>query len=56
MLYTMNNWIIEYYSEKVQKWVSKMPVGIRAHYARLTELLTEFGIVYGIENCPTSYE
>lgn len=37
-------WIIEYYSEKVQNWVHSLPVGIRADYARLTELLEEFGM------------
>jgi phage-related protein len=37
-------WEIEYYSKKVQNWVAAMPLGIRADYARLTELLTEFGM------------
>jgi len=37
-------WTIEYYSKNVQNWVSKMPVGIRATYARLTSLLIEFGM------------
>ena len=40
----MKKWIIDYYSEKVQNWISKMPVGIRAAYARLTDLLEEFGM------------
>ena len=37
-------WAIEYYSQNVQNWVDKMPVGIRAAYAKLTNLLAEFGI------------
>jgi phage-related protein len=37
-------WIIEYYSKEVQDWVNKMPIGIRASYAKLTDLLTEFGM------------
>ncbi len=37
-------WTVEYYSENVQDWVSKMPVGIRAAYAKLTGLLVEFGM------------
>lgn len=37
-------WTIEYYSESVQDWINKMPVSTRAAYARLTELLTEFGV------------
>lgn len=36
-------WIIEYYNQDIQSEISNMPVSIRAHYARLTELLTEFG-------------
>lgn len=36
-------WIIEYYNQEVQSKLSKMPVGIRADYARLAELLMEFG-------------
>lgn len=37
-------WTIEYYNQNVQDWIGKMPVGIRAAYARLTSLLTEFGM------------
>lgn len=37
-------WNIEYYSEKVRAEVDSLPVGIRASYARLTELLEEFGL------------
>lgn len=37
-------WIIDYYDQKVQNWVDKMPVGIRAAYFRLTQLLVEFGM------------
>ena len=37
-------WTIEYYSQTVQDWVGKMPIGIRAAYAKLTGLLAEFGM------------
>jgi hypothetical protein len=37
-------WIIHYYNLKVQDWVDKMPIGIKAAYARLVGLLTEFGV------------
>jgi phage-related protein len=37
-------WVIEYYNQNIQEWIDKMPVGIRAAYARLTELLVEFGM------------
>ena len=36
-------WTIEYYNQKVQSWVCEMPLGIRAAYARLANLLIEFG-------------
>jgi len=39
----MKTWTIEYYSQAVQDWISAMPVGIRADYARLANLLMEFG-------------
>jgi len=38
-------WTIEYYCEEVRLEIENLPVGIRASYARLTELLEEFGIV-----------
>lgn len=37
-------WIIDYYSEEVRLEIVAMPVGIRASYARLTNLLEEFGL------------
>lgn len=37
-------WTIGYYSQEVQDNISDMPVGIRASYARLSNLLAEFGI------------
>ncbi len=37
-------WTIEYYSQSVQDWIGKLPVGIKAAYARLSSLLLEFGI------------
>jgi len=38
------SWTIDYYSEDVQLEIDALPVGIRASYARLTELLEEFGL------------
>ena len=37
-------WTIDYYSETVRLEIEALPVGIRAAYARLTELLEEFGL------------
>lgn len=37
-------WVIGYYSEQVRLEIDALPVGIRASYTRLTELLEEFGI------------
>jgi hypothetical protein len=37
-------WSIDYYSEAVRREIDGLPVGIRASYARLTELLEEFGL------------
>ena len=37
-------WTVDYYSQSVQNWVNCMPIGIRAAYLRLTELLIEFGM------------
>ena len=37
-------WTIEYYSEQVRQEIDSLPVGIRASYVRLTELLEEFGL------------
>jgi len=38
------SWAIEYFSEVVRLKINALPVGIRASYARLTELLEEFGL------------
>lgn len=38
------DWIIDYYSEEVRQEIEALPVGIRASYARLTELLENFGL------------
>ena len=38
------SWTIDYYSEDVRLEIEALPVGIRASYARLTELLEEFGL------------
>jgi phage-related protein len=37
-------WTIDYYSEDVRLEIEALPVGIRASYARMTELLEEFGL------------
>jgi phage-related protein len=37
-------WTIVYYSEDVRLEIDALPIGIRASYARLTELLEEFGL------------
>lgn len=37
-------WTIEYYSQNVQEWMGKLPISIRASYAKLTGLLAEFGM------------
>jgi hypothetical protein len=37
-------WTIDYYSEDVRLEIEALPAGIRASYARLTELLEEFGL------------
>lgn len=44
-------WTIDYYSEKVQDFVDCLPIGIRASYARLTDLLIEFGIDMSTVHC-----
>lgn len=44
MLYTTMKWTIEYYSQGVQEWVDELPTSIKAAYARLTDLLIEFGM------------
>lgn len=36
-------WQITYHSEKVRSWVDKMPIGMRAYYARITERLVKMG-------------
>jgi hypothetical protein len=37
-------WVIDYYNEEVRLEIEALPVGIRASYTRLTELLEEFGL------------
>ena len=37
-------WTIDYYCENVRLEIAAMPVGIRAAYVRLTEMLEEFGL------------
>ncbi len=38
------SWVIDYFSEEVRLEIGALPVGIRASYTRLTELLEEFGL------------
>ncbi len=38
------HWTIGYYSEEVRLEIDALPVGIRASYTRLTEMLEEFGL------------
>lgn len=38
------SWTIEYFSEAVRLEIDALPVGIRASYARLTDMLEEFGL------------
>lgn len=39
------SWVFDYYSEEVRRAVDELPVGIRASYARLTELMEELGMI-----------
>jgi phage-related protein len=38
------SWTVEYFSEAVRLEIAALPVGIRASYVRLTEMLEEFGL------------
>ncbi len=38
------SWVIDYFSEEVRFEIDALPVGIRASYTRLSELLEEFGL------------
>ena len=38
------SWIIDYFSEEVRLEIESLPMGMRASYTRLTELLEEFGL------------
>jgi phage-related protein len=44
MLLKIMSWTVDYFSEDVRQEIAAMPVGIRAAYVRLTELLEEFGL------------
>jgi hypothetical protein len=37
------NWEIIYYNEAVRLWVDRLPVGIRAYYARITGEMYKYG-------------
>ena len=41
-------WSIEYYSERVEKAILKLPAGFLARYLRLTDLMLEFGANLGM--------
>jgi len=36
-------WQIHYYNDKLIRWIDRMPLGMRAYYARLTEKMMVFG-------------
>lgn len=36
-------WTITYYNEKVTNWIDKMPIRMRAYYARVTERIIKMG-------------
>ncbi len=38
------HWTIEYYSEDIRREIAALPIGIRAAYVRLAEMLEEFGL------------
>jgi phage-related protein len=37
------DWLISYYSERVQRTIDHWPIGVRAVYARITERMVAFG-------------
>ena len=41
-------WEIEYYSDKVIKWLNGMPVSMKAYYARITERMQIYGADLGM--------
>jgi phage-related protein len=41
-------WQIEYYSQKLEEEILKLPAGLLARYLRLTDLLVEFGSNLGL--------
>jgi len=44
----MMDWSIEYYSEKLEKEILKLPDGLLARYIHLTDLMVEFGSNLGM--------
>ena len=44
----MNNWKIEYYSDKIEKNILKLPAGLLARYLHLADLIEEFGPSLGM--------
>ncbi len=43
MSITMNEWMIEYYSDKVQQEILSLPAGIQARYIQYTRRMLVFG-------------
>ena len=43
MSITMNEWMIEYHSDKVQQEILSLPAGIRARYIQYTRRMLVFG-------------
>ena len=41
-------WRVKYYNSRLINWVDKMPLGMRAYYARLTERMINFGPNLGL--------
>ena len=41
-------WRIEYYSERVEKTILKLPAGLLARYLHLSDLMLEFGANLGM--------
>lgn len=37
------DWQITYYNDKLVSWIDKMPIGMRAYYARITERILIYG-------------
>jgi phage-related protein len=47
----MSQYTVEYYSQRVLDEIESWPIGILADYARLVELLVDFGPSLGMPRC-----